>query len=800
MQRFLTFVVLLLLTIPVGLSLQGCANKNSNYCNGSGYGYQKGQPVSISLQPQTTGLSVAFSQTSQLQAPTSQNCVGGSASVSNYTYGTTDRTIADVSPTGAVCGGTWNLHTPAVAAYTTCLPTNKTGVAYMTATAAGFTSNQVAVYSHPPITSLQLVGPTNTSGAPICLSQGQTSQLDAKAYCTSTGTTGSCPSTTVAAGGQVLLCQPGSTTIPECSNSIGHLTYAATSAGIVTIDQNGVATAQAPGSTLITGTIAQTSSNAGYFFTCPPAKIALSVASTGATSASVTLNTPLALTATVTDTNNNVINGLALTYISTNPGSIAVSSTGGVTASFPSNSAITAICQPTTCNPAPINEMGTLGTGVPGISNFVQIASPGKNSNYIWTASPGSPYFVPIDLSTGTIGNPIKLPYSPNSMVLDPTGTTLYFGSYHELMTYTAATNSLASETSNVPGIVLAVSPTNSSVLVNDQLRQVLYLYTPSNTSYTSFAGIAQKAAFSPDGQTVYAVGDGVLYIHNNFTGWSVERLPGNQATPTTGICPATNTTSPIPTDPTTYPPNTTANPNNTYNMFCSPDLAVTIPAAAVFLSGAATSAYGECPETNVTPVVNYPEAATVAALSDHLASTTDGRHIIGASAEPAVLTDLSVTVPINSCPAEANGQTTGITFNPPPVVNQTSLAAYGLNNINQVVAATNSQEAFITYGTSATTPPAGGALLPVYKPSTDAGVLGTLGSVTLTGTALAPVAGIFSPDNTIFFAGTSGDNQLHLIDTTTLLDTQQINPKLTDINGKPLPPIFLAVKPRPTT
>jgi hypothetical protein len=800
MQRFLTFVVLLLLTIPVGLSLQGCANKNSNYCNGSGYGYQKGQPVSISLQPQTTGLSVAFSQTSQLQAPTSQNCVGGSASVSNYTYGTTDRTIADVSPTGAVCGGTWNLHTPAVAAYTTCLPTNKTGVAYMTATAAGFTSNQVAVYSHPPITSLQLVGPTNTSGAPICLSQGQTSQLDAKAYCTSTGTTGSCPSTTVAAGGQVLLCQPGSTTIPECSNSIGHLTYGATSAGVVTIDQNGVATAQAPGSTLITGTIAQTSSNAGYFFTCPPAKIALSVASTGATSASVTLNTPLALTATVTDTNNNVINGLALTYISTNPGSIAVSSTGGVTASFPSNSAITAICQPTACNPAPINEMGTLGTGVPAISNFVQIASPGKNSNYIWTASPGSPYFVPIDLSTGTIGNPIKLPYSPNSMVLDPTGTTLYFGSYHELMTYNATTNSLASETANVPGIVLAVSPTNASVLVNDQLRQILYLYTSSNGSYTSFAGIAQKAAFSPDGQTVYAVGDGVLYIHNNFTGWSVEPLPGNQATPTTGICPATNTTSPIPTDPTTYPPNTTANPNNTYNMFCSPDLAVTIPAAAVFLSGTTTSAYGECPETNVKPVVNYPEAATVAALSDHLASTTDGRHIIGASANPAVLTDLSVTVPINSCPRDANGQTTGITFNPPPVVNQTSLAAYGLTNINEVVAATNSQEAFITYGSSATTPPAGGALLPVYKPSTDAGVLGTLSSVTLTGTALAPVAGIFSPDNTIFFAGTSGDNQLHLIDTTTLLDTKQINPKLTDINGKPLPPIFLAVKPRPTT
>ena len=669
MQRFLTFVVLLLLTVPVGLSIQGCANKNSNYCNGSGYGYLKTQPVSISLQPQTTGLSVAFSQTSQLQAPSALNCVGTAASISTYTYGTTDRTIADVSPTGAVCGGTWNLHTPAVAAYTTCIPTNKTGIAYMTASAAGFTSNQVAVYSHPPITSLSVSGPTNTTtGKPECLSQGLTSQLDATAYYTNS------------AGQQVLLCSPniladGSYGPNDCNNVIGHLTYSAASAGVVTIDQNGVATAQAPGSTLITGTIAQTSSNAGYFYTCPPAKIALSVASTGATSASVTLNTPLALTATVTDVNNNVINGLALSYVSTNPGSIAVSSTGAVTAAFPSNSAITAICQPTTCNPAPINQMGTLGTGVPAISNFVQIASPGKNSNFIWVSSPGSPYFVPIDLSTGTIGNQIKLPYSPNSMVLDPTGTTLYFGSYHELMTYTASTNSLASEVTSIPGIVLAVSPTNSAVVVNDQLRGVLYLYTPTTTSGTGshynflLAGIGQKAAFTADGQTVYIVGDGVLYIHNSFTGWSIEPLPANQAQPAPGVCPATNTTSPIPTDPTTYPPNTTANPNNTYNMFCSPDLAVTIPAAAVFLSGSPTSAYGQCPETTVKPVVNYPEATTVAVASDHVASTTDGKHIIGATANPPTLTDLSITVPIDACPTDANGQTTGIVFNPPPVV-----------------------------------------------------------------------------------------------------------------------------------
>ena len=328
----------------------------------------------------------------------------------------------------------------------------------------------------------------------------------------------------------------------------------------------------------------------------------------------------------------------------------------------------------------------------------------------------------------------------------------------------------------------------------------MIYLYTPSNGTYTSFAGIAEKAYFTPDGLTVYIVGDGVLYVHNNFTGWSVETLPATQATTTSGVCPATNTTSPIPTDPTSYPPNTTANPNNTYNKFCSPDLAVTIPAAAVFLSGAQTSAYGHCPETTVKPVVNYPEASAVAAASDHVAATTDGKHIIGASANPATLTDLSVTVPIDACPTDANGQTTGLVLNPPPQVSQVSLAGYGITNIDQVVAATNSLEAFITYTSAATAPPAGGALLPVYKPSTTAGTLGTLSSVTLTGNALAPVAGIFSPDNAIFFAGTTGDDQLHLIDTTTLLDTRQIDPKLTDINGNPLPPVFLAVKPRPTT
>jgi hypothetical protein len=790
MQRYLTLVVLFLFALPVGFSVAGCANHNSEYCNGAGYGYTKQQPVSITLQPQATGISLAFGQIGELTQPTATDCSGQGANVSKYTYGTTNRYIADVSPSGQVCAGTWNLNTPGVADYTTCVPTNQQGIAYLTASASGFTSNQVAVYAHGSITSLSITGPTDTSGNPVCLSQGQTSQLDATAY------------TTNSSGQQVVLCSPQTN---DCSNVIGHVNYSADSA-IVSINQTtNVATAQAPGAALITGSISSTAAASGYFYTCPPAKIELSVPITGATTASLTPNNPQPLTATVIDTNGNTINGLDLSYVSTNPSSIAVASGGAVTATYPSSAAITAICAPSTCNPAPINVIGSLGTGATVISNSVQVSSPGQTSNYLWVASPDSPYFVPTDLSTGTTGNPIKLPYTPNSMVLDPAGANLYFGSYNELMVYSAAINAITQQLPNLPGVVLGVSPDSNTVVINDQYRGVIYLYSVNGIvgqNITSIAGIGQKAVFTPDSQTLYILGTNTIYIHNTYTGWSIENLPPQEAGPTTGTCPANNASSPQ-APPNGNPPNSSTNPNNTYNMFCAPDLAVTIPSAAVFLSGSPTSAYGICPNTATNPIVYYPQAATVGVAADHLAATTDGKHIIGATANPATLTDVSITVPINACPTTqtaTGAQTIGLSFNPAPTYNQASLSSYGISNINQVVASTNSQDAFITYLSNATTAPAGGARLPVYEPSTQAGTLGTLTSVTLAGGAIAPIAGIFSPDNTLFFASTTGDDLIHIINTKTLTDSQQINPKLLDSNGNPVAAQFLAVKPRPTT
>ncbi len=203
------------------------------------------------------------------------------------------------------------------------------------------------------------------------------------------------------------------------------------------------------------------------------------------------------LTTTVTDVNGHQITGLTLDYQSTNPLDITAGAAGAVTASFPGSASVYAICQPSTCNPSPINEVGVNGTGLSISSNPVDITTPGTASSFVWYASPGqSQYMVQVELLSGTVGSTIRLPYVPNSMVMDQTGTNLYFGSARELMVFSTATNSLASQNSSVPGVVLSVSPNNSTVVINDQSRHLFYIYSPAGTGTVAetFGGMGNAA------------------------------------------------------------------------------------------------------------------------------------------------------------------------------------------------------------------------------------------------------------------------------------------------------------------
>ena len=801
MQRFFALIALFVLSIPVGMSIAGCGGTNpNNYCLSSGYGY--GEKItdldSISLGPASTGISLSYGQTGQVNQPVGKNCQGGSVSVAHWIYGSTNINLADINPsTGAICAGTWNRHSASgIPDFTICTPPTQAGVVQVTASASAVTSNPVSIYVHPPVTGITI----GTQQA--CVSQNQV-------LSDSNGN-----QTPLTASTQVF--GPDGVLIP--TQYIGTVTYTPVDSTIVTINNtsngttdttgtsttdttstvNGLATAHLPGSTVINASLAGTTSAAGYFFTCPPTSISLSLNGSALPTpgvppppVTVSASSPQNLTVTVPDKNNTSLSGLSLDYTSTQPKQISVSSTGTVTPAFPTTTAISAICQPGTCNPAPVNIIGQLGTGLPVTSNIVRVNTPGRSSSKLWLASSQSSYFTPVDLTSTGAPVPVKLPYIPNSMVLDQNGANLYFGSYHELMIVSATTNTLSKEDFNVPGVVLAVSPDSSTVVINDQINQIIYLYGQSKGTFTSVGGLATRAQFSPDGKNLYIIGPNNFYVYNTSTGWHT--YPNTNGG--SNVCTATQLNNN--TDPTKYDP------------FCSPDITITIPSVSPFITGSNTAAYGFCPNTTATPIVNYPQAGTLGIAADHLAATNDGVHILGATASPAQIDDISVTVPIGACPAANTGvkYQQGSGSNPGDYTINTTALGVAPTEIHSVVTSPDATMSFVTYGATSAS-----GVLPGYKPSTTFGTPGTLSNVQLSTGAQAPISGAFSPDDSTFFVGTSGDNLLHLIDVPSLTDTQTINPRLPACTQIPaagtptcdptatVPVQFIAVQPRTTT
>jgi hypothetical protein len=811
MRRFLTLVCLLCVAIPAGISISGCTrNPAAAYCNGVGYGQKITDVASIFLQPQTTGISIAFGQTTQLAAPTAENCKGSSAAVSSFTYGTTNNQIADVSPNGNLCAGTWNRNTGGgIANYTYCNPPNPLpstnglpyATVYVTASADSVTSNPVEVYVHPEATSITLVGPTS------CLSQGGAAPLDAQACIEGANNKQElfCAPPSVSPANYACPLPPGVASVPSCSTSLGTLNYIVGSAAVATINsETNFITAEQPGTTVITASIANAGSLAGYFSTCPPKSINVTLAN-GSEKGTITQGVTQNLVTAVLDTNNNPITGMSLTYQSTDPVDISTSLGGGLNASYPGVASVTAICQPPGCNPAPINVIGFNGTGLSIASNAVNVTVPGTASQYVWFGAPGqSQYFVPVELLAGTVGSPVRLPYVPNSMMMDRMGSNLYFGSARELMIVSPVSNTLSKQDINAPGVVLAVAPDNSLILINDQVRQVFYIYGATTGVQASFGGMGTAAAWTADAQTLYIVdsastGPGhsdTLYVYNTNTGFTSYDL-----SKTTGG---------------------------------SQSVAITIPGVGAYLSGStgfSTVARTWCPSGTVgnnASLTYYPQGDSVPLQTDVLAATTDGNHILGAALiggpGPITLDDIGVTIPTTECPGAGTSTLTALTIGHPNAPTQVQVSKVNAAAVNQVAPSPASNLAFITYTPEPNATP--NASLPYYVPGTG-GAAGTVGYLTLGGTAAssitAPLAGIFSPDNTLFFVSTAGDNMIHYISVPLVstnpakADTQQIAPNLpacTPLTAggvdpgctlaapttNPIPATVITVTPRSTT
>jgi hypothetical protein len=783
--------------------------------------------AAITLAPATTGISLAYGQTRQLSAPAAVTCKGSSATVTAYSYGTSNNQLVDITPTGILCAGTWNRNSGGgIPNYTICSPPSplpSTGglpyaTAYVTASAHSIVSNPVEVFVHATVTTVSLVTEPLSGTAQQCFSQGTQTTLDAQAcyanssnqqtllcappsVTSSSSPTLACPLPTVN-GQQIAL-----SSIPSCTAAIGTLTYNVGTSSIASIATSTTSsqvtiTAGLPGTTTITASVAGSGSSAGYFSTCPPKSISVTLAN-GDTAGTITEGVTQNLVTTVTDTQGNSISGLTLDYQSTDPIDISASSGGAISTNFPGVASVYAICQPSSCNPSPLSEFGLFGTGLPISSKPVKITTPGKASDYAWFAAPGqSQYVFPVELLSGTIGSLARLPYVPNSMMMDRLGSSIYFGSSHELMIFSTASSTVITLNISFPGVVLAVAPDGSTVLINDQERQLFYLYNTANSSSsTTFGGMGSAASWTPDAKTLYitdsaALGGNhsdMLYVYNINTGWTTHALPCSVYNAIT--CPS---------------PSTGAQ-----------GLAITIPSVGAYLSGSNTVAHTWCPTgtaDNYASMIFYPQSDSIPAQTDVLAATTDGEHILGVAMTDGGLTlnDIGVAITPAECTLTAPLSTNPTLLTPTPLSVNTDAVA-----VNQVVPSPVSNLAFITYFppvTGATT----GASLPYYVPGAY-----TPGSpytanpvkyITLTGNSAitAPLAGAFAPDDSLFFVSTAGDNMIHYISVPTLTDTQQISPNLpactpvsaggNDLgctytgSGAIVPATTIAVKPRSTT
>jgi len=561
----------------------------------------------------------------------------------------------------------------------------------------------------------------------------------------------------------------GSTDITAITGPLNFIPQDSTVVSINSTTVPPIATAGLPGSTIISASTSNASSAAGIFYTCPPASITLSVPNSSTpNSIMLNLNTPQALNAAVVDSKGAIITGLNLEYISTSPRTVAASSTGIISANYPGAGTITAVCQPAQCNPSPLNQMGQQGNGLPVTSNPISVTTPGTVNTVLYMASPNSQYFTSIDFSTGQVGSPVRLPYVPNSMLSDQLGQALYFGSPSELMQVSMASNTVTKEDASVKGSVVGVSNDGGLVVMSDAVHNLIYIYFTSNGSNLSFGGTATHAAFTPDDQSIYITGSDSLgdnfFVYSTFDGWHPYKLAN------------------APTD-----------------------AAVTVPAIGAYLAGTVTTARSYCP-LGVPPTDFYPSAGSQATPTDRIAATNNSLHILGASATTKLLADLNLTLPSSAGPSNPGAcpSGTGFTFSTVPYT-----VALGVNpaTITGVIPDADSSVAFVTYTSTGTS-----AVLPEYKPV--ASGLGTMTPVALTGSATAPVSGIFSPDGLTFYTGTSGDNLIHLITLSSGVwsDTKTITPALpvcavedatgncTTLGTGFATPALLADKPRPTT
>jgi hypothetical protein len=457
-----------------------------------------------------------------------------------------------VSPNGQVCAGEWDTR------YLTCTPTSTLPTGYVTISAYNASNNvtgSTLLAVHPRATSITLNGnatssnpawpgssepwPSNASAKPLsCVSQNGQVKYVAQP---------------LDANGNPI---PNCSIVPEAAGCINDNDYTWTTdnSNVATVSTYGFVQARNPGVTNVFASLNGTTSAPLAFVTCPPSSIVLTTSSytngtpippySTADLDSLSVGSALYVTATLLDTNGNLLITSPLNYTTSNPLTGAFSTDLALTSKLTANTSgrfsMVASCVSTNCNPAVqdfVSPAGagtslTTGFGFPIYSNVIGATVLGQagstvlvSGQYYADGVTPSHRLEAYDSESLALTHTVALANVPNSLVVAPNGAVAYLGSSAGLMVanLTSFESSVMSypvqgglATDVVTGSVLGVSHDSRYVLISDVTNGLVFFIDTTGTKVAVRYTIPNitSVTFADDDSNFWIGGANGVYVY----------------------------------------------------------------------------------------------------------------------------------------------------------------------------------------------------------------------------------------------------------------------------------------------
>jgi hypothetical protein len=617
------------------------------------------------------------------------------------TYTSSDASAVTVSPKGEVCAGVWDVN------FITCrngtVPSNAVTV---TASADGVSAS-ISVFVHLKIDRITLSAPQVQ-----CVPQNQSLQFTATAF--SNGV--------------------------DVTSSVSSFSWNITDSTVAQVNSSGLAVSRMPGIANVYVTAANTTSTSLAFVACPAKSIQLSQVDTSNTTFALNKGDTVSLLATVTDTLGNPVNGVQLSFSSSQSAVARVTANGVVQATVSAlaagNFTIVASCTPSTCDNGPPGIINTpsgpttalaLGFGYPIYSNLVKGTVAGTSATTVYVTGNAYPdghtnhQLRIYDSNTLNQQTSIELPYVPNSMLFDPQGSKAYLGSSDgtdgdAMMIFDPSSNTVStfsgsitnsSTITKVTGKVLAISPDGNKIVVSDTVNSRVFVVNASQSSAQVFSAPGvQSASFSPDSFKAFLAGANGVFEYT-----------------------------------------TSLHSVATVNLSASSSVAYTPDGPLAFVSGSALTSYATCND-KASGQLNVA-AGPITAIYP-----SKGTELIGISGSSWL--DVAAVLDGNSCPASVNASFT--------------TTPYSSCTINQIVPLPDGSRVFASAMDAQSCSPL--TSIPFYDVTNPAA-----GSVSLA-TAAVPVGAAVTLDSDQLYLGTQSQDSasVHFIDLTTNADSVQVD------------------------